>query len=100
MVGPFIAFPAVTNRVCRVPPNVIFEVDDCESEWPDRRGLDFIHSRYMAGSIQDWPRLIRQCYELSTHLFILFSLHLGESLAGDTVFVLQAPKLILCCLSS
>ncbi|OCL03488.1 methyltransferase domain-containing protein [Glonium stellatum] len=46
-----------------VPPNVEFEVDDCESPWPERLPFDFIHSRYMAGSIQDWPKLIRQCYE-------------------------------------
>ncbi|KAL4808156.1 S-adenosyl-L-methionine-dependent methyltransferase [Aspergillus unguis] len=43
-----------------VPPNVIFEVDDVESEWPSRPPFDFIHSRYMCGSIEDWPRLARQ----------------------------------------
>ncbi|KAL4989597.1 S-adenosyl-L-methionine-dependent methyltransferase [Aspergillus falconensis] len=45
-----------------VPPNVIFEVDDVESEWPPRRPFDFIHSRYMCGSIEDWPRLAQQAY--------------------------------------
>lgn len=36
-----------------VPMNVEFEVDDCESEWPRRPPFDFIHPRYMAGSISD-----------------------------------------------
>lgn len=46
-----------------VPPNVIFEVDDVESEWEYSRPFSFIHSRYMAGSIADWPRLMHQCYK-------------------------------------
>lgn len=45
-----------------VPPSVYFEVDDAESEWPARKPFDFIHGRYLAGSIQDWPRLVRQCH--------------------------------------
>lgn len=45
-----------------VPPNVLFEVDDCEDEWPNRKPFDLIHGRYLAGSIQDWPALLRQCY--------------------------------------
>ncbi|KIW10107.1 hypothetical protein PV08_11067 [Exophiala spinifera] len=48
-----------------VPPNVKFEVDDVESEWPYSQPFDYIHSRYMAGSIADWPRLMYQCYKLS-----------------------------------
>ncbi|KAK4494688.1 hypothetical protein PRZ48_014044 [Zasmidium cellare] len=46
-----------------VPPNLQFEVDDIESQWPPRPPFDLIHSRYMAGSITDWPRLISQIYE-------------------------------------
>ncbi|KAL4733969.1 S-adenosyl-L-methionine-dependent methyltransferase [Aspergillus similis] len=49
-------------ELSRVPPNVIFEVDDVESEWPPRAPFDFIHSRYMCGSIKDWPRLAQQAY--------------------------------------
>ncbi|KAL4923596.1 class I SAM-dependent methyltransferase [Aspergillus undulatus] len=45
-----------------VPPNVIFEVDDAEADWPDRAPFDFVHSRYMCGSIEDWPRLAQQAY--------------------------------------
>jgi SAM-dependent methyltransferase len=46
-----------------VPGNVKFLVDDVELPWPESETYDFIHCRYMAGSIKDWPRLIRQCYE-------------------------------------
>jgi hypothetical protein len=44
---------------------VTFEVDDVESEWQFSRPFDFIHGRYLAGAIADWPNLMRQCYELS-----------------------------------
>lgn len=40
-----------------------FTVDDVEEEWAETRPYDYIHCRYMAGAIKDWPRLIRQCFE-------------------------------------
>ncbi|PWY88163.1 S-adenosyl-L-methionine-dependent methyltransferase [Aspergillus heteromorphus CBS 117.55] len=46
-----------------VPPNVCFEVDDVEVSWPPRKPFDFIHARYMGGSIGDWPGLFKQAYE-------------------------------------
>jgi len=46
-----------------VPPNVAFLVDDVESDWVRGQPFDFIHSRYMGGSIADWPKLMRQAYE-------------------------------------
>ncbi|KAF2455558.1 S-adenosyl-L-methionine-dependent methyltransferase [Lineolata rhizophorae] len=49
-----------------VPPNVHFEVDDVESPWPPRSPFDFIHVRYMAGSIMDWPKFMRNCLEQTT----------------------------------
>lgn len=52
----------------RLPPNVTFEIDDVESEWQFSRPFDFIHARYMAGAIADWPKLMHQCYELSAFL--------------------------------
>lgn len=47
----------------RVPPNVKFEIDDVESEWVGVKKYDFIMCRYMAASIQDWPKLIANIYE-------------------------------------
>ncbi|KAL0930849.1 methyltransferase domain-containing protein [Colletotrichum truncatum] len=46
-----------------VPPNVKFEIDDVESEWLNNEKYDFILSRYMAGSIADWPKLIKNIYD-------------------------------------
>ncbi|KAL1994552.1 hypothetical protein VTN49DRAFT_2022 [Thermomyces lanuginosus] len=46
-----------------VPPNVKFLVDDIESEWVyERNPFDFIHARFLAVSIRDFGRLIKQCY--------------------------------------
>ena len=46
-----------------VPRNVKFEVDDVEAPWTHPTKFDFIHCRYMAGSITDWPKLIQTCYD-------------------------------------
>ncbi|KAL4945536.1 hypothetical protein BDV06DRAFT_26525 [Aspergillus oleicola] len=46
-----------------VPPNVRFNVDDVEKQWVVSEPFDFIHCRYMAGSIKDWPRLVKQCFD-------------------------------------
>lgn len=47
----------------RVPPNVKFEIDDVESPWLHNTPFDFIFCRYMAGCIQDWPKLVGNVYE-------------------------------------
>lgn len=52
------------TTITRVPPNVQFEVDDIESDWTYKSPFDFIHARYLATSIRDWPRLFRQIFEL------------------------------------
>ncbi|KAK1637579.1 S-adenosyl-L-methionine-dependent methyltransferase [Colletotrichum phormii] len=43
------------------PPNVRFEVDDVESPWVEQK-YDYIMCRYMAGSILDWPKLVKNIY--------------------------------------
>jgi hypothetical protein len=47
-----------------VPSNVLFYVDDVESDWveADSGGnvYDFVHGRGMAGSIKDWAKLYHQ----------------------------------------
>ena len=46
-----------------VPPNVIFliqDIEDIEEDWGQK--FDFIHVRCMAGSIKDWPRLMRHIF--------------------------------------
>jgi hypothetical protein len=38
-------------------------VDDIEDDWGyEDNPFDFIHARYLAGSIRDWPRLMKQAY--------------------------------------
>ncbi|EQB56140.1 methyltransferase domain-containing protein [Colletotrichum gloeosporioides Cg-14] len=44
-----------------VPPNVKFEVDDVESTWVAPK-YDFIYSRFMAGAIADWPKLVKNTF--------------------------------------
>ncbi|KAH7124760.1 S-adenosyl-L-methionine-dependent methyltransferase [Dactylonectria macrodidyma] len=46
-----------------VPPNVSFYVDDLEDDWTFSTKFDFIFSRFMTGSIRNWPRYLKQCYE-------------------------------------
>ncbi|KAK3399765.1 S-adenosyl-L-methionine-dependent methyltransferase [Sordaria brevicollis] len=46
-----------------VPPNLKFELDDCNQEWtwPDNT-FDFIHVRMMFGVVEDWYKLHRQAF--------------------------------------
>ncbi|KAF3904664.1 hypothetical protein ABW21_db0207669 [Orbilia brochopaga] len=47
-----------------VPPNLRFEVDDCEETWVyAKNSFDFIHIRNLAGGIKDWRNLFVRCYE-------------------------------------
>lgn len=46
-----------------VPPNVHFEITDIEDDWTFKLPFTYIHSRYMAGSVKDWPKLISQCFQ-------------------------------------
>ncbi|KAL8952043.1 MAG: hypothetical protein Q9222_002030 [Ikaeria aurantiellina] len=48
-----------------VPPNVKFEIDDCEEPWTFREKFDIIHGRYLAAAIKDWPRLVSQAFEFT-----------------------------------
>lgn len=45
-----------------VPNNVKFLVDDIELDWVQSEQYDYIHCRYMAASIKNWPRLMRQIH--------------------------------------
>ncbi|OAP59115.1 hypothetical protein AYL99_06413 [Fonsecaea erecta] len=46
-----------------VPPNTRFEIADIEDEWTFSAPFDYIHCRYMAGAIRDWPQLMRRTFE-------------------------------------
>ncbi|KJZ69275.1 hypothetical protein HIM_11334 [Hirsutella minnesotensis 3608] len=46
-----------------LPPNLQFVIDDAEQHWDEPTKYDYIHCRNMEGSIEDWPRLVRQMYD-------------------------------------
>jgi len=46
-----------------VPKNVKFEVDDVEHPWTHQQKFGYVHTRFMAGSIADWPKLVERIYE-------------------------------------
>lgn len=46
-----------------MPPNVKFEVDDAESEWPYHAPFDYIHGRSLCGAIGDWDKLYGQALQ-------------------------------------
>jgi hypothetical protein len=43
------------------PVNVRYIVDDFEKDWVDAN-IDLVFGRFLAGSVEDWPRLIQQSY--------------------------------------
>ncbi|KAF2403806.1 S-adenosyl-L-methionine-dependent methyltransferase [Trichodelitschia bisporula] len=46
-----------------VPPKLEFIVDDIEDEWLyEHTPFDYVHGRFLAGAILNWPRLIQQAY--------------------------------------
>ncbi|KAK7720976.1 hypothetical protein SLS64_001269 [Diaporthe eres] len=46
-----------------VPPNLKFEIEDCTSEWTFHANeFDYVHIRYLVGSIVDWPALFKEAY--------------------------------------
>ncbi|KAF5022987.1 hypothetical protein F66182_4944 [Fusarium sp. NRRL 66182] len=48
-----------------VPPNLEFYIDDCTQPWTFEPGsFDFIHMRYLYGSIKDWSALFRQAFRV------------------------------------
>lgn len=48
-----------------VPPNLTFEIEDATMDWtfPENH-FDYVHLRYLFGSIADWPRLLSQAYRV------------------------------------
>ena len=40
-----------------------FEVDDAEETWTFSEPFDFIHCRYLAAALADWPKLLQQAYQ-------------------------------------
>ncbi|GKT56593.1 mRNA 3'-end-processing protein yth1 [Colletotrichum tofieldiae] len=48
-----------------VPPNVHFEIDDCQQPWTwTPNTFDFVHIRYLFGAIIDWTALFKEAYRV------------------------------------
>lgn len=46
-----------------VPPNLHFEIDDCEQEWPfPQNYFNLIHIRNLSGAVRDWKKLYAQAF--------------------------------------
>ncbi|KAH6695693.1 S-adenosyl-L-methionine-dependent methyltransferase [Plectosphaerella plurivora] len=46
-----------------VPPNLKFEIDDCTRTWTwAENSIDFVHMRWLIGSIADWTALFKEAY--------------------------------------
>ncbi|KAL7943646.1 S-adenosyl-L-methionine-dependent methyltransferase [Trichoderma barbatum] len=48
-----------------VPPNLQFEIEDCTQDWTFRsQDFDYVHMRWLLGSIQDWDALLQQAFRV------------------------------------
>ncbi|KAJ4385517.1 hypothetical protein N0V93_009946 [Gnomoniopsis smithogilvyi] len=46
-----------------IPPNLRFEIEDCTTPWTFAPAtFDYIHMRYLVGSIVDWGALFKEAY--------------------------------------
>jgi hypothetical protein len=47
-----------------VAPNLQFLIDDIEDDWGyEEDPFDYVHGRFLAGAILDWPKLVQQAYK-------------------------------------
>ncbi|CUS13388.1 unnamed protein product [Tuber aestivum] len=46
-----------------VPPNLVYEIDDAESEWTYKRdSFDLVHTRFLTGAFADWPKFTERSF--------------------------------------
>ncbi|KAF5962632.1 methyltransferase [Fusarium bulbicola] len=47
-----------------IPPNLRFDIEDCTQEWTFApNSQDYIHFRWLVGSIVDWDQLFKEAYK-------------------------------------
>ncbi|CAI4216027.1 unnamed protein product [Parascedosporium putredinis] len=47
-----------------VPPNCLFQIDDCTQPWTfEPNSIDYVHIRWLFGSIKDWEGLFTEAYK-------------------------------------
>ncbi|KAI8681028.1 hypothetical protein NCS55_00352500 [Fusarium keratoplasticum] len=48
-----------------IPANLKFEIEDCTQEWTfDPESFDYVHMRYLYGSISDWSALFKEAFRV------------------------------------
>jgi len=75
-----------------------FVLDDIEDTWIYCKKFNFIHARIMVGSLEDWPRFLRRCFEyvMCTPLdYSLLMLFIRNVMPGGFVEVM-APDWPFC----
>ncbi|CCC14080.1 hypothetical protein SMACR_08391 [Sordaria macrospora] len=77
-----------------VPPNVKFELDDCNKEWtwPDNT-FDFVNLRYLIGVVDDWDALFRNAYRVAKPGAYVESLVPGSYFLSDDGTVKEGSSL-------
>ncbi|PCD37205.1 hypothetical protein AU210_005709 [Fusarium oxysporum f. sp. radicis-cucumerinum] len=47
-----------------IPPNLEFQIEDCTQQWTFQpNSFDYIHMRWLVGSIADWKSLFKESYK-------------------------------------
>ena len=79
-----------------VPPNCIFEIDDCEMEWtwPDNH-FDYIHVRDLHGSIRDWSKFMNEAFRCCKPGGLVELVHHNFWPVSATVFILYIACRVL-----
>ncbi|KAF5023289.1 hypothetical protein F66182_4670 [Fusarium sp. NRRL 66182] len=67
-----------------VPPNVKFEIEDCNQEWTFApESFDYVHLRYLVGCIPNWTELFNRAYKTLKPGGWIESLELSPTLESD-----------------
>ncbi|KAL8965023.1 MAG: hypothetical protein Q9197_006707 [Variospora fuerteventurae] len=79
------------------PPNLVFEIDDCCSDWVyPKNHFDYIHVRQMYGSIADWHRFYKDCYDHLTPGGYIEQAELNPVLKSDDGSIVPGDVLDQC----
>lgn len=77
-----------------VPPNVKFELDDCNKEWTwPNNTFDFVNLRYLIGVVDDWDALFRNAYRVAKPGAYVESLVPGSYFLSDDGTVKEGSSL-------
>ncbi|KAF5009232.1 hypothetical protein FDECE_4525 [Fusarium decemcellulare] len=77
-----------------VPPNLEFHIDDCTQEWTfSSDSLDYVHMRYLTGSIIDWKALFQEAFRCCKPGGFIESLESAPYLESDDGTVTESSAM-------